>query len=328
MLARRLLTIPGVLVAFAAALASAPLWLPALLVVGVVRRKRFTEVRMGLFALWMLACETAGIVACGVLWFAHGGGRSDPEGWAARHYALVNWWAGSVFGGALRLFDLRLVFEPGDARPESGPLLLLMRHASMGDTLLPIVLFSQPFGLRPRYVLKRELLWDPCMDVAGHRVPAVFVDRRAADPAAEVRAVAALADDLETDDAVVIFPEGTRFTPAKQQRVVESLRAQGADDAAERAASLRHLLPPRSGGPGALLERFAEHGKGEIVVCGHRGFEGTTRWVDLWEGLIVGKTLRIRFWCTPATELPEDRLEWLFEAWERIDDWLETLPPD
>ena len=38
---------------------------------------------------------------------------------------------------------------------------------------------SRRYHLRLRYVLKRELLWDPCLDIVGQRVPNIFVDRDA-----------------------------------------------------------------------------------------------------------------------------------------------------
>ena len=42
-------------------------------------------------------------------------------------------------------------------------------------------------GLQPRFVLKRELLLDPCLDVVGARIPNYFLDGGANDCAPEGR---------------------------------------------------------------------------------------------------------------------------------------------
>lgn len=51
---------------------------------------------------------------------------------------------------------------------QPGPLVVLMRHASLADTLLPAVVIAS-HGIRLRYVLKRELLWDPCRASGGYQ---------------------------------------------------------------------------------------------------------------------------------------------------------------
>jgi hypothetical protein len=67
----------------------------------------------------------------------------------------------------------------------------MLRHASIGDTLLASALVGRPHGIFwLRYVLKRELLWDPCLDVVGNRLPHVFVDRASDRFAARDRACA------------------------------------------------------------------------------------------------------------------------------------------
>ena len=75
-----------------------------------------------------------------------------------------------------RIFALRLVVEDAGAAA-GGPLLVFARHASLADVLLPAVLVADRERLRLRWVLKRELLVDPCLDVVGGRLPNVFVDR-------------------------------------------------------------------------------------------------------------------------------------------------------
>jgi len=321
-LTRRLATIPGVFLGLAALLVGAPLWVPLLAAVDGVRRRNGASLRTGVLLVWVLACEAAGIAASGTLWLWHAGGARAPTLWDDRYWALEFGWAEAMMRGAQAILSFRIEVEPRGAPPATGPVLLLMRHVSMADTMLPAWLFSRTHGLRLRYVLKRELLWDPCIDVAGHRLPNVFVDRSGHDSAAAVASVEALATDLGPRDGVLIYPEGTRATPEKRQRAARSLAERGDTELAAYAAKLRHLLPPRLGGTLALLDRFAERETGCVVVCGHTGFEGTTTLRDIWRGTLIDRVVRVRCWTTAVDALPADRRAWLLDAWRTLDDWL------
>ena len=116
------------------------------------------------------------------------------------------------------LFRLRLEVT-GDDAVAPGPVIVLIRHASIVDNLLPANLITRPHRIRLRYVLKRELLADPCLDVAGRRLPNYFV-RRGTGEAQEVERVRALAHGLGADEGVLIYPEGTRFTPERRARAI------------------------------------------------------------------------------------------------------------
>ena len=135
-----------------------------------------------------------------------------------------------------------------------------MRHASIVDNLLPALFVAAPHGLRLRYVLKRELLSDPAIDIAGGRLPNCFVRRGADDAEAEIARVRALAAGLGPDEGVLIYPEGTRFTAAKRERAIERQ---------PRAAELRNVPPPRPGGTLAVMETGAD-----VVICAHHGLDG------------------------------------------------------
>jgi 1-acyl-sn-glycerol-3-phosphate acyltransferase len=129
---------------------------------------------------------------------------------------------------------------------------------------------------------------------------------------------------------VLIYPEGTRFTPAKLARAVERLAAAGDVDPAllEVARRLRHVLPPRPGGPLALL---AHQPPLDVVLVAHTGLEGATRLADLWRGALVGSRLRVRLERVAAADLPADdagRLRWLHERWLAIDAWIDAAPRD
>ncbi len=74
--------------------------------------------------------------------------------------------------------------------PSPGPLVVLSRHASIVDNILPFQLFTRHKRIWLRYVLKRELLVDPSLDIAGNWLPNYFVDRGGSDSDRELEAVA------------------------------------------------------------------------------------------------------------------------------------------
>lgn len=334
-LGRRSVTIPCYAVLWALWLALTPLWLPAALAFDLVRGRRaprLATTRCGLFFAFYLTCETLGLLFAFAAWLASGTwlwrGPDTPIGrrYALWNHALERAWATALLRGASRIFGFRVVIEGRDALAAGGPALLFLRHASVADTLLPAVFVAGPHGLRLRYVLKRELLWDPCLDVVGNRLANTFVDRFSEDGPREILAVQQLALGLGPSDGVVIYPEGTRFTPAKRERVLAKLRASRAPDLALRAERLGHVLPPRLGGALALLD--AARGA-DAVFCAHTGFERAGTFWDLWNGGLVGAEIRARFWRVPYAEIPTDRerrIGWLFDHWERIDAWIARTP--
>ena len=88
------------------------------------------------------------------------------------------------------------------------------------------------------------------------------------------------------------------------------------------ADRLRNVLPPRLGGPLALLE--AARGI-DVVLCGHVGLDGFEYISDIWSGGLVGHAGAREFWRFPAADVPEDRDEliaWLYERWQTLDDWV------
>ncbi len=273
-----------------------------------------------IFFTFYLHCEVAGILASTGVWLMSlAPTRRRRERSLARHFALETWWATTIFEGAARIFGFRLETE-GEQVLATSPLLLLLRHASIADTLLGAVLVQARHGTRLRYVLKHELLWDPCLDLVGHRTPNYFVRRNSPDSEAEILGVARLARNLGPGEGIVIFPEGTRFTPEKSARVRERIRESGNRELLALAEPLRHVLPPRLGGTLALLDAGAD-----VVFGAHTGFEAAGTFWNLWGGSLVGRVIRARFWCVPAAEIPagrDARTRWLFEHWARVDAWV------
>jgi 1-acyl-sn-glycerol-3-phosphate acyltransferase len=316
---RRAVTIPVVVLAFLVALALLPLLVAAAVVVDALRptgRRSWASVRLVLFGVGYLGTEVLGLSLLLGVWLTSLG---RPELRAARTWPVQRIYTGLHFASVRALFNLRFVVE-GEALATPGPLVVLVRHASIIDTLVPAAFLANRHQLRLRYVLKKELLADPCLDLAGHWIPNHFVSRDGTDSAREVAGVRALKAGLGPDEGVLLYPEGTRFTAAKQRRALERLAGDAV--ALERAKQLTHLLPPRPGGVLALLDGAPAC---DVLFLGHHGLEGFASLTDIWRGALVGRTVTVRFWREPAASIPagdEARLAWLAERWQRLDDWL------
>lgn len=310
-LRRRLVSIPAVFVAGVALFALLPLWLPLAIVVDLLRgRWRLPIARLGLFGVCWAWLEVVGVSLAGLAWLTFQGRNRGL------HYRLQAWWAASLIA-ALQLTTGAKLFTNVVSLPP-GPVVMLCRHASLADSLVSAWVITSQARLRPRYVLKKELLWDPCLDVVGGRLPNHFVDRQSPDSAQELRQLTLLSSDMGERDVTVIFPEGTRASPSKRERALASIeRTQ--PGRARRMAELTRLLPPRPAGTLALLDGAPD---ADIVVAWHAGFDG----LDTFAGILRHMARRpppVRFATRriPRVEVPmgPDRATWLDELWLRLD---------
>ena len=316
-LTRRLVTIPAVFAAFIATTALLPLLvlvgIAVDIVLGLARGRPWVTWRLVLFAWVYLLGEVWAVVALAVVGLLPGGQSLEPT------YHLQEVWAGWNLKTIKTLFRLEFHVETDDV-VTPGPIVLLARHASLIDSLLPAELVTKRHGLRLRYVLKKELLVDPALDIAGNRLPNVFVDRESTDSARERDAVRDLVSDLGQDEGVLIFPEGTRYSEAKRVRYVRRIQAREGR-IGELAGGLRKVLPPRPGGTLTLLDATTA----DVVVMAHRGLEGFATVRDMLGGDLVGRAVTAAFWRIPRESIPaerSERVEWLFEQWAAVDDWV------
>jgi len=133
----------------------------------LVRGGPWPLLRCVVYLTLYLVCEVMGVLAAFGLWLASGvwAGASRAT-FLQRNVALQSWWANVLYRGAERVFALRTEVE-GDAAIVPGPILVFIRHVSQADTLLPVVYVTRRHGIALRFVLKRELLWDPCLDIVA-----------------------------------------------------------------------------------------------------------------------------------------------------------------
>jgi 1-acyl-sn-glycerol-3-phosphate acyltransferase len=330
-LRRRIVSIPVIFVAFVLYVVLLPLLALAALVIGALRRDRWAFARTFAMIGVYLASEVVGLTIALVMWLFSGswlGLHSARERRRRWYIALQRWWTGTLFWGIRRCFSLRVEVEQWPSGIGDRQLLVFLRHASILDTLLAAALIANPLQMHLLYVFKRELRWDPCLDVAGGHLGCHFARRDAGESDREVRTLRGLATGLRPYEGVIIYPEGTRWTVEKHRRVLERISKSGDERLLELATGLERLLPPRLGGPFALLDGAPSS---DVIFVGHEGFEGNLRPRDIMRGSIVGRTIRVTGWKVSAGEIPEDRrgrVEWLYDNWAEMDAWLrEGTPP-
>lgn len=289
----------------------------------VVRRKPWMGVRMVLFAWWFLFGELRGLAGLAVVWVLAGGpwGKDSPTR-RRRVFGLQVSWAAGHLAGVRALFGLSLEVE-GAELVAPGPVIVFIRHASIIDNTLPATVVSRPHGLDLRYVLKRELEMLPTLDIGARWVPTCFVNRASDDSEREIANVRSLAEQLGPTDGVLIYPEGTRCTAEKLARAQAKL-AESDPIVGGYAARLRHVLPPRLGGPLAVLDEAPD---ASVVFCGHVGLDGFEYLSDIYSGALLGTKIHVKFWRHAPDEIPlahEARVQWLYERWQTLDDWIDA----
>lgn len=311
-LQRRVITIPALFVAAILLTLLIPVWVPVMVLADALRAKfRFPLLRLVSFAFCWAWLETVGVVAAFGLWVI---GQSGNQ---RAHYDLQRWWAAHLLD-ALRVTCGIRVETTDHAVFSPGPAVLFVRHASLADSLVSAYVITHLAQMRPHYVLKRELLSDPCLDVVGQRVPNYFLDRGANDSAPELAAIERLAAALGPADIGIIFPEGTRANPAKRVAAMAKLEQRDAARA-DKLKNLRHLLPPRPSGASAMMRGAPNV---DVILAWHVGFEG----LDTFGGILKALSRRfdpIRFVAhrVANAEVPSGDAfaPWLDDQWLRLD---------
>jgi len=261
---RRPITVVGVFLGAFVLTLSLPVWILASIVFDLACRSwRLPTFRLLSFAWFWLWLETLGIIGAAGIWLTGQAGNHRAN------YALQRWWAKRLIGSLRISCGLKIEVE-GVEELSTGPLICLGRHASLGDALVSAWIFGSLAERFPRYVMKKELLFDPCLDVVGQRIPNYFVDRGSAAVRQELTGIRTMAANMGDRDVAVIFPEGTRTNDEKRIGLVARLERRAPERHAK-LIGLRRLLPPRSAGASVLLEEIPS---GDVVVMWHVGFDG------------------------------------------------------
>ena len=314
---RRVVSIPGLFGIAVLLVVTSVIWLPLTVVADLLRgRFRLPTTRLLGFALCWAWLESAGVIAS-FAFFVVGRSRSERL-----HFALQRWWAARLLAALKATCGISVSVENAECMAP-GPVVMFARHASLADSLVSAYVITSVARMNPHYVLKRELLVDPCLDVVGQRLPNHFLDRSAVDAEPELLALEAITARLDAGSVGVIFPEGTRANPAKRDRAIAKISGSDAERAA-RLAPMKHLLPVRPAGAAAMLRGAPE---ADVVFAWHVGFEG----LDTFGGILKALSHRIepiRFVmnrvsrsdvASPARDNMTLFTEWLDTEWLRLD---------
>lgn len=284
------------------------------------RRNRFDATRVLAASLAYVWCEIIGLLSLSVSWLLTVGSRRHRMSQA---FAIQRWWARNVLRSIRAVFGITVAGTGTDALHP--PFVLVARHSSIIDNLLPAWFISGPHRTHIRYVMKSELLWDPCLDVAGNRLRNHFVERGSRASEKELAALGRLAADLGDDEGLLIYPEGTRSTPARRAAALARLGTTGGR-LTEMAARFRSVMPPKPSGLHAILESTAA----EVLVMAHRGLDGLAKLSDLWHGGLTGARVEVAFWRISRSQIPPgktEQAEWLYGLWAQIDGWVTEHDP-
>jgi 1-acyl-sn-glycerol-3-phosphate acyltransferase len=322
---RRLVLAPAMLVLTVVAITGLPVLLLAAAAASTVLPGRWRPLRLLWMVLVYLVLESAGLVVLFALWVASGfGWRIRSPRFQRAHYAVVSWFLRVLFAECRRVLHVRVVVEgPPPTSYDGRPLLILSRHAGPGDSFLVVHALVNWYDREPRIVLKDTLQWDPAIDIVLNRLPNRFIRPEPGRGGDLVeRQVGELSRHLDENDAFVIFPEGGNFTEHRRKRAIERLRRRGYIDEAEKAERLRHVMAPK---PGGVLAALSEARDADVVFVAHTGVEHMVTVLDVWREMPMDTAIKMRWWLVPVAEVPsgrDERVDWLFAWWQRIDDWI------
>ena len=294
-------------------LATCVVWIPVLTLVDLLRRRwRLPLLRFVAFGTLWSWLETCGLIGAGGV-FVMGQAKNK-----SLNYRLQAWWTRNVVRALRVTVGLRIEVEGFNELGE-GPFVALCRHASLADSVMSAWVLVDHAHLKPRYVLKKELKMDPCLDVVGHRLPNYFIDRTSANVASELQGIEQMAAGLAIDEVAVIFPEGSRANIVKRTRALSKLRLRS-PERATRLEKLQHLLPPKPAGAAALLTAVPN---ANVITMWHSGFDG----LDTFRGIVrhlAQRAIRVHVKITEhhraTVASGEAFVDWLDEQWLIMDD--------
>jgi 1-acyl-sn-glycerol-3-phosphate acyltransferase len=221
-----------------------------------------------------------------------------------RNAVRVNdWWFRHVLGYAWQ--------PPNVTLDANHTYLVIANHQSWADSfLIQAVIVHNGHILK--VLVKEELTRWPILGLIFKAYDFPRLKRRAADPTDEPERRRQDADRIRqacevlkaSPAAMLIYPEGTRFTPAKH---------------AAAAGPYDRLLPPRPGGFATVLEALSGHADAVLDIDIYYP-DSTSFWQFLSGGV---REPEVRVTPVPVTDI-EQPAEWLAAQWHLKDGWLES----
>jgi 1-acyl-sn-glycerol-3-phosphate acyltransferase len=333
---RRLVTIPTALLLLVVIGALTPV---AVVISGLLALRpggRGRVMRITLFAVVYLISETVGMIGAGWLWVRAGlGSRIGEPRVQQEHYNMLGAILRGLYAVGTTLFNVQItaVGAPHDDAapalpPTPGrPLVVLSRHAGPGDSFLLAHALLTLAHRRPRIVLKDVLRLDPAIDLIISRLPHCFVSREPNGGEIATREIKQIAGTMGPADALLVFPEGGKFTPRRRLRVIASLRRKGLARATEQARRLQNVLPPQ---PAGVFTAIDAAPGAELVFLAHTGLDHIQSVRQTWQGIPLTHPVEVTWWTIPVERVPSDedaRLRWLAGNWAEIDAWISRTQP-
>jgi 1-acyl-sn-glycerol-3-phosphate acyltransferase len=323
---RRPVTVTVWLILCTVCLAASPLLLMlGTAVQAITGRRQLLVVARLVFAYF--SRELAALVACGLLWLVAGAGTLMRTARFQRlHWRLLGWYIDELASAGRRALEIdldpHLSSDAARALEDDRPLIVLSRHAGPGDTIFVIDQLMSRFRRRPSVVFKETIVLDPCIDILAHRLPQATIDPGDRE-AAEARIEEVVAH-LGPRGVLLLFPEGGNFTRERRRSAVQRLRRKGRRRAAAQAASMSKVMAPQ---PTGVLAALGARRGADVVFAAHTGLGLAAYPGQFLREMPIGRTLRTRMWLAPSDEVPatsDEQVEWLYEWWKRIDDWIEA----
>jgi 1-acyl-sn-glycerol-3-phosphate acyltransferase len=317
--ARQIISIPLVFAAAVFGIVALPVFVVAAIIFDLVRKRvGLPTLRCYAFVMWALWLEVCAVLSVALLTVVFAGrlqSRQSLQG----HNSMEQWWVGQLVQAAALTMRLEFAITcPHHLRP--GPVIVIGRHASHADAILPAWLLGTRNAMNVRYVITAGLTWGPAFNLFGHRLPNHFVNRSKSHNAADLAPLANLASSADAYDAVIIFPEGHFATPERRERALTRITD---PVLASRAQKLLHLLPPRPAGTVALLDA-APHA--DVIVINHVGLERFQTVGAIWRNVPFTDPVRVRVQRVSARDVPrfdnDATVGWLTDTWQDMDDWI------
>lgn len=332
-LVRRLLALPllviltvvfavGWLVALILTVVSSPV------IVAVTRRRpRARALRVTTLAVAYLIVDCLCVLACFALWVGAGfGWRLRSPRLVRAHRSLLRAFLQTLVSLAGPVFGFRVHVQEPNRHPDDllradgdVPILVLARHAGPGASFALVHVLLSRYHRDVHVVLKDTLRFDPAIDLLLTRTGCTWIPSRQHGSADLVEQAAA---GLHGRTALLLFPEGADWTPARHLAAVAKLRRRGLFREARQALRMPHVLPPRPAGTLAAL-RAAPNAP--VLIFTHTGQDDLLDATAAWDALPLGQPLQMIWWCPP--ERPEqddiDAVDaWLQDIWTNIEAWI------
>jgi len=326
---RRVVLQPVFILVTALVTALSPLLLLVALMASPFVSGRWRPLRIAAFTILFMHREVEAILACTCLWLLCLGRVQTPQ-MQRRHYLLMRWFLSSARRwGELLLAVTVQVTDDGFAETvlaaDQRPLLVLSRHSGPGDTFYLVDMLLDRYRREPRIVMKEILKLDPCIDLAGSRLPNYFVP-----PPLQRRdgswesSIADLSATMNACGALLLFPEGGNFSEQRRRRRLALLLRRGRRLDAERAARMHYVIAPEPGG--ALTALNAAPGA-DVILIAHGGLSGLGSTGGLFRRAPIDQVFRVHLWHIERAAIPdgdEAQRQWLLDCWQCIDDWVAT----